>query len=197
MTLAGTGGCGKTRLAVEVAKGLVESYRDGVWSVDLAPILEASQIVPAIASALGSRGPDAPRTVAAVVDFLRERETLLLLDNCEHLLNECADIALCVLSGCPEVQILATSREPLGVPGEHAQRVAPLSVSEHGAAVRLFIDRAAAASGEQLLDGDDVMVAVTELCRRLDGLPLAIELAAARTGGMPVGEILSALDRQP
>lgn len=204
LTLTGAGGIGKTRLALEVAGALVDGHADGVWLVDLAPLADGALVPQAVASALGVRElPGRPLT-EALADALRAREILLLLDNCEHLLPACAPLADRLLRACPRLRILATGREALGIAGETAWRVPSLALPESPAvasleqlrryeAVRLFVDRARAALPCFALTERNGP-AVAEVCRRLDGMPLAIELAAARVALLAVDQIAARLD---
>jgi len=189
-TLVGAGGCGKTRLAIEAASGLVPDYPDGVWLVELAPLTDSSRVADQIASVLDL--PQMPRQTAldVVVNACRSRRMLLLLDNCEHVLAACASVARTLVAGCPDVQLLATSREVLGVAGETIWRVPSLSSPE---AVSLFIERAvAAAPGFELSDAN--AATVQRICARLDRIPLALELAAARVRTLGVAEVAARLD---
>ena len=189
VTLTGPGGAGKTSLAVEASRAAAGSYRDGVWFAPLAGVTDPGRVAPAIADAvgIGDRGPQAPdRLVGA---WLGERNALLVLDNCEHLIDTCADLVERLLGfASPGAAILATSREALGVPGEVQLPVPPMPEAE---AVALFADRAGAIDpGFQLEACHDV---VGRICRQLDGMPLAIELAAARVKLLPVNEIAERL----
>ncbi|WP_433306143.1 BTAD domain-containing putative transcriptional regulator [Actinoplanes sp. CA-030573] len=177
LTLTGPPGVGKTRLAIEVAAG----FPDGAWLVELAPLTDPGAVAGAVASALGIR--------VDLVTHLRERRALLVLDNCEHLLPEVAVLAGRLLAACPRLHVLATSREPLGIGGETSWPVRPLAGAE---AVRLFEDRAAQVRPSFAVTPGSGP-AVAELCRRLDGLPLAIELAAARVRAFPVAHIAAEL----
>jgi predicted ATPase/DNA-binding SARP family transcriptional activator len=190
VTLTGPGGCGKTRLAIEAASGRLRKFPDGVWLVDLAPIAEQSLVPDAVAQALGIqlRAGQPPATALAVQ--LAARSLLLVLDNCEHLIDSCARVALQLVRSCPDVTVLATSREPLHVPGELAWRVPSLSLPEPSEdlteeelvrceAGRLFCERAAE-SAPGFEPGGENTRAIAEICIRLDGMPLALELAAAR-----------------
>jgi predicted ATPase/class 3 adenylate cyclase len=194
VTLIGAGGAGKTRLAVEVAARAIEAFPDGVFFVDLAPISEPSMVVPRVIATLGlvmDRLEDdmSSAGLAVLVDHLGSRRTLLVMDNCEHLIGEVAGLCTAMVAGCRRVAILATSREPLGVLGEVAWRVPSLSLPPAGDlaadvltasdAVALFSDRARTADPDFRLGPDNAEV-VVEICRRLDGIPLALELAAAR-----------------
>ncbi len=190
VTLLGPGGIGKTRLATEFALGVAPKWGDGVWMVDLAAIPAGEPIADAVAETLGiAAGDDSP--LDGVVDFLRGRGALLLLDNCEHVLVSRRELARAVLADCPATGLLATSRERLGVAGEHTLAVTPLPLTED--CVDLFVDRAHRRDSTLRLDGDDRTVALA-ICRRLDGMPLAIELAAARANVLTPAEILASLD---
>jgi predicted ATPase/class 3 adenylate cyclase/DNA-binding CsgD family transcriptional regulator len=190
VTLTGAGGSGKTRLAVEVANQLAGEYTEGVCYVDLAPITDPNVVQVAIARALGL--PDQPgrSTIDTVLRFVRDRQMLVVLDNCEHLLDACAELIVAVLGGAPGLTLLATSREPIGVPGEATWRVPSLSVADE--AIELFTDRARLAQTGFTVT-DDSAATVAEICARLDGMPLAIELAAARVRALSVAEILDSL----
>ena len=211
VTLTGTGGTGKTRLALQAAAGLVDRYRDGVWLTELAPIRDPALVPQGIAAALGVREQPRGTPADAVVDYLRGKELLLVLDNCEHVVDEAAGLVERLLASCPSLTIVATSREALGIPGESIFQVPSLGVPEQrrsadgeeapastaddaetSDAVRLFVDRAqAAAPGFALTDANAPVV--SEICRRLDGIPLAIELAAARVTILSPEEILQRL----
>ncbi|HEV2310727.1 MAG TPA: adenylate/guanylate cyclase domain-containing protein [Acidimicrobiia bacterium] len=202
VTIVGVGGVGKTRLALEVAGELPAEFRDGAWLCELAAAGDAEAMVDSVAAAL--RVIDRPATTRrqSLVDFLTTREALVILDNCEHLLDEVATLITDVLARAPGVRILATSREPLGVAGEQvwALRSLPIPTSADDAlvttdAVRLFVERAQAGRAGFALD-DGNAAAVAEICRRLDGIPLAIELAAARAFVMQPGEIAEHLDER-
>jgi predicted ATPase/class 3 adenylate cyclase/DNA-binding CsgD family transcriptional regulator len=190
VTLTGAGGMGKTRLAIQVAAQMTGAFRDGVWYVDLAPITDPRLVAVTAARALGL--PDQPgrTTTDTVVSFIGDRHMLMLLDNCEHLLDATAALTTALLGACSGVTILATSREPIGVPGEATWRVSPLSLADE--AIELFTDRARHARPDVTLNGDPAAV-VTEICRRLDGMPLALELAAARVRALSLQEILDSL----
>ncbi|ORB88463.1 Putative HTH-type transcriptional regulator [Mycobacterium persicum] len=190
VTLTGAGGAGKTRLAVQVGSQLANGFPEGLWYVDLAPINNPEVAPVTVARTLGL--PDQPgrSTMDLLVRFLGERKALLLLDNCEHLLDACGTMVVALLAACPRLTILATSREPLGVPGELSWRVPSLSVT--GEAVELFTDRARHARPEFGVD-DDNLALVEEICRRLDGMPLAIELAAARIRALSLQQIVDGL----
>jgi predicted ATPase/class 3 adenylate cyclase/DNA-binding CsgD family transcriptional regulator len=190
VTLTGAGGVGKTRLAVEVANQLAAEYADGVWYVDLAPITDPDLVPITVARALGL--PDQPgrSTMETVLRFAHDRQLLVVLDNCEHLLDACAELVVALLSGVPGLTLLATSREPIGVTGEATWRVPSLSVADE--AIELFADRARLAQPDFSVT-DDNAATVAEICARLDGMPLAIELAAARVRALSLAEILDGL----
>jgi predicted ATPase/class 3 adenylate cyclase len=191
LTLTGAGGVGKTRLAVEVASRASQQYRDGIWYVDLAPITDPALVPLAAARALAL--PDLPgrSTTDTVTRHISDRRTLLVVDNCEHLLDASAALIGAVLSCCPNVSVLATSREPIAVNGEQVWRVPSLSLDDD--AIALFTERARRACSEFAFAAGDV-IAVTEICRRLDGVPLAIELAASRARALSLEEIIDSLD---
>jgi class 3 adenylate cyclase len=200
LTLTGSGGTGKTRVSLQVAADLLEGGGDGVWLVELAPLADPGLVPQAVATALGIREEPGKPLSQSLVDFLKPKRLLLLLDNCEHLLSACAELAELILRSCPGVQILATSREGLNIPGETTYRLPSLtlpdprqptptaeSLSQYEA-VRLFIDRATAAVPSFAVTNQNAP-AVAQLCVRLDGIPLAIELAAARVKAMSVEQI--------
>ncbi len=191
LTLTGTGGIGKTRLAVEVAESLRARYPDGVWLVDLAPLAEPGLVVHAVAGTLGVRAETEVSVDGALLEFLRGRRLLLVVDNCEHLIEACARLIEALLRACPDVTILATSRESLHISGETTWRVATLPEPE---AVRLFAERAQATSGLDITESNSPGVA--RVCHQVDGIPLAIELAAARTGVLSVDQIAARLDNR-
>jgi predicted ATPase len=204
VTLTGTGGCGKTRLALEVARRSLDHYSDGVWLVELAPLSDPSLVVPTVLGALGKPEVGGEAPIATLVSFLKSRELLVVLDNCEHLVEASARLCETVLRVCPKVRILATSREMLGLAGEVAWRIPSLPVpAAEGpysvqalaayAAIALFVERARAVRSDfRLSDGNAATLA--EIVRRLDGIPLAIELAATRVRALSVEEILQRLD---
>jgi predicted ATPase/class 3 adenylate cyclase/DNA-binding CsgD family transcriptional regulator len=190
VTLTGAGGSGKTRLAVQVAMQLAAGYADGVWYVDLAPITDPDMAPIASARALGL--PDQPgrSTMETLLRFVRDRRMLMVLDNCEHLLDASAALVLALLGGSPGLTVLATSREAIGVTGEATWRVPSLSLADE--AVELFADRARLTQTGFTVTDDNAAV-ITEICQRLDGMPLAIELAAARVRALSLAEILESL----
>jgi non-specific serine/threonine protein kinase len=204
VTVTGAGGVGKTRLALEVALALQSEFAHGAWLVDLAALADPERVPHAVATALGLREQPGRPVDGALLDFLRPKHLLLLLDNCEHLLPAVAALADRMLRQCPDVRILATSREGLGVGGESLQVLRPLDLPPAGLtvapeeagrfeAVRLFAERARGVRPGFRVDARNAE-AVVEICRRLDGIPLAIELAAARMGAMAAQEIAVRLD---
>ncbi len=190
VTVSGAGGAGKTRLAIQLAAQLTGEFGDGVWYVDLAPITDPDVVPIAVARALGL--PDQPgrSTIDTLLQFVRDRQMLVVLDNCEHLLDASADLVVALLSAAPGLTLLATSREAIGVAGEVSWRVPSLSLADE--AIELFTDRARHARPDFTLT-DDNAATVGEICARLDGVPLAIELAAARVRALSLAEILDSL----
>jgi predicted ATPase/DNA-binding NarL/FixJ family response regulator len=203
LTLTGAGGVGKTRLALRVALTLADSYPDGVCLVELASLSDSARIPQAIAAALVVPEQPERSLLDTLLDALRLKEMALLLDNCEHLLPACADIAATLLRACPTVRILATSREPLGIPGETIWRVPPLSVPaatevvsptslRQYEATQLFVERARASLPDFAPTARTAPL-ISAICQQLDGIPLAIELAAARIRHLSVGQLASRL----
>ena len=212
VTLVGVGGTGKTRLEVQAAIEGLDRYRDGAWLVELAPVADPELVVGEIGRALGVQQQPGQQPIETIVDHLRSKELLLILDNCEHLIGAAADATDRLLGSCPTLRILASSREPLGVEGETVFAVPslalppapggrdvaagadPAEADEAGRseAVRLFVDRATATLPTFVLDRSNVR-AVVEICRRLDGIPLALELAAARINVLSADEIARGL----
>jgi predicted ATPase/DNA-binding CsgD family transcriptional regulator len=197
LTLTGAGGSGKTRLALEVARSLVGAYPDGVWLVELAPLSEGALVPKEVAGALGVPERRAQPLDDTLAEVLKDRELLLLVDNCEHLLEATARLVDRLLDSCPHLSVLATSREAICVEGETVWLVPPLSVPEDGSSseelegyesVRLFVERARGRDSSFSLDVRNAR-AVTGICGRLGGIPLAIELAAARVGTLSLDEI--------
>ena len=200
VTLTGVGGVGKTRLALAVAASLAPGFADGCWLVELSPVTDGDEVPRTVAAAL--RAPTT--TVDALAGYLADRRVVLVLDNCEHVLDAVADVVDAIQSAAPDVHVVVTSREPLGIDGEQVRRVASLAtpdadasveVAGASAAVRLFAERAVAHESRFVLDERNV-AAVVEICRHLDGIPLAIELAAARVRGMAPAEIARRLDER-
>ena len=190
VTLTGAGGVGKTRLAIQVAAQLAGEFADGAWYVDLAPITDPELVAVTVARALGL--PDQPgrSTMDTLLRFVRDRQMLVVLDNCEHLLDASAELVVALLSAAPGLTFLATSREAIGVAGEVSWRVPSLSLADE--AIELFTDRARHARPDFAVN-DDNAATVGEICARLDGVPLAIELAAARVRALSLAEILESL----
>jgi predicted ATPase len=196
VTLIGPGGVGKTRLAVETAAALREEHRDGAWLVEFASVTEPDGVAPAVAGALGAAaagliGPPSPdSTVELIVRYLAGRSLLVVFDNCEHMIDQAAALAETLAGTVPGLRLIATSREPLGVPGEVLVPVGPLALP---AAVELFVDRARAVRPGFTADGRTRPV-INDICRRLDGLPLAVELAAARLRSLTLATLAERLD---
>ena len=205
VTLSGPGGCGKTRLSLQVAADVVGEFTDGVWFVELAPVTEPDQVAAEVANALLLQPGPMQSSLDTLRAYLKERNLLIVLDNCEHVVQASAELTNILLRECPRVSLLATSREPLGVPGEVVWRVPSLSnpsaeevsgsaesLLDFGA-LRLFMERATQARPDFSIAGSAAPT-VAEICRRLDGIPLAIELAAARVRHLPPAGILAALE---
>jgi len=190
VTLTGAGGVGKTRLAIQLAEQLADEFGDGAWYVDLAPITDPDLVPITAARAFGL--PDQPgrSTMETLTRFVADRQMLVVLDNCEHLLDASAALVMELLAACPRFTLLATSREPIGVAGEVSWRLPSLSLADE--AIELFTDRARHARTDFAF-ADDNTAAVGEICARLDGVPLAIELAAARVRALSLPEILDSL----
>jgi class 3 adenylate cyclase len=204
VTLTGSGGTGKTRLSLQVAADLLDAFRDGAWLVELAPLSEPNLVPQTAATALGVREEPGRAIAQTLIDYLRDKTLLLVLDNCEHVLDAAAQLTHAVLTGDSGVRILASSREALGIAGEQTYRVPSLSVPDPNqrpsleslsqyVAVRLLIDRALLSQPAFTVTNNNAP-AVAQICFRLDGIPLAIELAAARVKAMPVEKIAERLD---
>jgi predicted ATPase len=205
VTLTGVAGVGKTRLALRVAARVRGAFPDGVWLVELAALTDATLLAHTLATVLGIHAQPGRRTAPhMLVDYLADKQLLLVLDNCEHLLDAYAKLACDLLAAAAGLRILATSRHTLGTAGEHLLEVPPLSVPVagqpttprvvgRGEAVRLFAERAALARPGFVVNTGN-SATIVRICRRLDGIPLAIELAALRVRAMPVSEILLGLD---
>lgn len=190
VTLTGAGGVGKTRLGVQVADEMDDDFGDGVWYVDLAPITDPEVVPVAVTRALGLPDQAGRSTMDTLTRIIAGRHMLIVLDNCEHLIDACASLTVALLGSCPSVTILATSREPLRVAGEVAWGVPSLSMTDD--AITLFADRARHVRPDFTV-AEDNSALVTEICRRLDGIPLAIELAAARVRALSLTQILDSL----
>ena len=209
LTIAGPGGSGKTRLAIEAAAGILHRYPDGVWFADLGSVTDPNVVPRSIAAALGIRereGADPLDTIAAALATSRRHQrSLLVLDNCEHLVERCATTVATLLRASPYLTFLCTSREPLHVTGEAIWRLSPLPLPEPGRsgaaafrqsdAVRLFLDRASL-TDPRFEPDEAIAPEVVQLCQRLDGIPLALELAAARVGLMPFDQMLRHLEQR-
>jgi predicted ATPase len=205
VTLTGAGGCGKTRLGLQVAAGLLDGSGDGVWLAELAAVSDQDAVPAAISQALRLTGQPRRPALEALLDALALQDVLIVVDNCEHLIGGCAKTADAILRRCPRVHLLATSREPLGIGGETIYRVPSLSLpgpDDSGSpapgssdAVALFADRARA-NGVALAVDEQAGPPAVSVCRRLDGMPLAIELAAARLRSMSLAELADRLDQR-
>ncbi len=200
LTLIGPGGTGKTRLSLQLAADQLSAFKDGVWLVELAPLSDPAFIVSAIASVLGLHEVPGIPLMSIVIDYLRAKELLLILDNCEHLVEASAHTANQLLQACPQLKIIASSREALGIHGETVYRVPSLSLPDPSSrslmdyeSTRLFIDRAAKAEPRFCLT-DHNASSIAQICQRLDGIPLAIELAAARVKLFTPEQIAERLD---
>ncbi|HET9341454.1 MAG TPA: adenylate/guanylate cyclase domain-containing protein [Candidatus Eremiobacteraceae bacterium] len=206
VTLIGAGGVGKTRLATQLAAEVLDQFSDGVWVADLAPITEPDLVPVVVAKALGISASQLRIVDESVTDALRHKQMLLVLDNCEHLLESAAGLADAIHRHCAKMCIVATSRQPLGVGGEKVVRLSSLAVPEKASelntgdalefgAVALFVDRASLVDESFRLADDNVPI-VCDICRRLDGIPLAIELAAARVKVMSIPNLASRLNER-
>lgn len=204
VTLTGPGGTGKTRLALSAAGELVDAFPDGIWLIELAPLADPTLIAQTMATVLGARAEGNVNPLTIVQDALRDQQALLVIDNCEHVVDQAADIAQRLLQALPLLHLLTTSREALGAEGEIVHRVASLTtpagelhstvaVVAASEAGRLFVERARAVVPDFVL-GEGNADAVAQICRRLDGIPLAIELAAARMKMLSAGELAGRLD---
>ena len=204
VTLTGSGGAGKSRLSLQVAADMLDQFPNGIWLVELAPLTEPDLIPQTILSATGVQTQQGYTTLESLIDFLREKTSLLVLDNCEHLIEACARLVDTLLNAAPNLKILASSREALGVKGEQAWRVPSLSAPDIKHAppfeqllqyesVRLFMERALLVQPHFAVTNEN-SPAVAKICHRLDGIPLAIELAAARLRTLSVEQIAARLD---
>ncbi len=205
VTLVGPGGVGKTRLALEAGTKISDRFPDGVWLTELAPVGDPKLVAAIVAESLSAVLPAKAETLQALIAALKAKNLLLILDNCEHVIEDAARVAEALMRGCPWLRILASSRERLAIPGETVINVQPLAVPEGVAgsaqaasgfpAVRLFVERAGSVTGGfAITDGN--VEAISAICRRLDGLPLAIELAVARLKVMSLDRLLRGLDER-
>ncbi len=203
LTLTGAGGCGKTRLAAQAGADTLERFDDGIWWLELAPLADGDALAQTLAQTVGVRPLPGQTSLQAAIAHLERARALVVLDNCEHLLDECAHVAEALLRGCHQLEVLATSRAPLGVPGETVWRVPSLSLPgeirtepvealAQSDAVRLFIERATQVRPNFTVDGESAP-AIAQICHDLDGIPLAIELAAARVRVLGVDQIAAGL----
>ncbi len=190
LTLVGAGGVGKTRLAHELVRTRSASYADGSWLVEVSELADAALLPGAVAAAIGLRDLNTRNLTDTLATYLERKQLLLALDNCEHLIDGCAELAAHLLRRCPRLQVLATSREPLSIPGEITSLVQPLDLP---LATRLFLERAAAANHDLALT-EQSAPAIERICVAVDGIPLALELAAARTRMLSVHQIAQRLD---
>jgi predicted ATPase/class 3 adenylate cyclase len=206
LTVTGSGGCGKTRLTLQVAAELLEENEDGAWLVELGPITDPDLVPRTVANALQVREERGRPILQSVVEFLKNRQLLLLIDNCEHLLDACARVADEIIRHCPRVRVLASSREGLGISGESSYRVPSLGLPDANKlggweaisdceAVRLFVARASQIQTGFRASEDNAQL-LAGICRRLDGIPLAIELAAARVRSLSLEELNQRLDQR-
>lgn len=209
LTLTGMGGTGKTRLSLQAAAEVLDNYPDGVWLVEFATIDDAALVPETVAAALNLRQEADRPLLSTLTQFLRDRNVLLILDNCEHVVAACARLAETLLRACPKLHILASSREPMSIAGETAWPVPPLSLPDHWReivaspdaierlgefeAVRLFIERATLARPAFQISNDNIHL-IAQICWRLDGIALAIELAAARIRVLTLEQIVERLD---
>src|SRR6516225_5417121 len=200
VTVTGPGGSGKTRLAGEVARAVAGRFADGAWLVELAPVRDEAQVAAVVAAKLGVREQPGLPPAEAVARVLARQQLLLVLDNCEHVLGAAAELCAGLLAACDDVRVLATSREPLQIAGEARYRLGPLTlpapdqIGDGGSeAVALFTDRARCADPRFALD-EQAAAGVARLVSRLDGMPLAIELAAAQVEALGVTQLLDRLD---
>ena len=206
LTLTGAGGIGKTRLALQIAGGALDRYPHGVWFVELASLVDPGLVPQVVAGTLGLQNTGGASYASILILHLLDRHILVILDNCEHVLDSCAQLVLTLLQRCPKVAFLATSRERLGVPGEITYRVPSLTALgpemvvnyqdlEQTDSIRLFVERAAANLPGFRLTRETLPIAA-RICHRLDGIPLAVELAAARISTLSIAQIADFLDDQ-
>jgi len=192
LTLSGAGGCGKTRLGLQAAVECLQLYSGGTWFVDLAPVSDPNQVVSAMTAAAGLREQPGRSLLETAIEYFQPREVLLVLDNCEHVVEACAWMVESLTRRAPALTVLATSREPLGVAGEKVWRVPPL---DEASAVQLFEQRARQRANAFAVTPENAST-VRAICTRLDYIPLAIELAAPRVALIPPDQILERLDQR-
>src|SRR5579872_923323 len=206
LTISGAGGIGKTRLALQAAADLIDSFADGVWFADLAPVADAELVTSVVAKVVGMTQAEGSSIDEAIPQWLKRKQLLLVLDNCEHVIDAAAAIAAAILGAASQVQIVATSRQMLGIPGEVLYRLPSLAVPETTlgltaqrasdfGAIALFVDRATASDVRFVLNSDNAPI-IAEICRRLDGIPLAIELAAARVKVLSIPNLAQRLNER-
>jgi predicted ATPase/class 3 adenylate cyclase/Flp pilus assembly protein TadD len=206
LTLTGSGGCGKTRLSMEIAFQQIERLPDGVWFIELAPLSSAALVARSVAQVLKINDRPGKNVTDTLAEEIGMGRMLLILDNCEHVLRACSELCDCLLEACPNLKVLASSREPLGVRGEMTYRVPSLSIPDprrvttpedllQCESVALFLDRVRMLNSDFSLT-PEVVAPIAQICHRLDGIPLALELAAARTRSLPVAEIATRLDNR-
>ena len=209
VTLTGSGGCGKTRLSLQVGADLSDEFSDGVWLIELAPLSDSALVTQAVTSTLGVREQPGRSLLETLLDYLQSKQLLLIFDNCEHVLSACAQLTDNLLKRCPKLKILANSREALGIAGESNYPIFPLPLPEvrpqssgktnnwsalaQCESVRLFVERATAVLPTFAITSQNAL-AIAQICQRLDGIPLAIELAAARVKALSVEQITARLD---
>lgn len=204
LTLTGSGGCGKTRLSLQVAADVLEDYSDGVWLIELAPLTDPALVPQKVAQTLGIPEEAGQTIQQTLIESLKSKHLLLLLDNCEHLITACAQLTAALLRSCPQVKALATSREALGIAGEQTYRISSLSAPDPAQiptpqslsqyeAVQLFLERALLVKSDFAITNQNAP-ALAQVCYHLDGIPLALELAAARVRSLSIEDINSKLD---
>ena len=202
VTLTGSGGVGKTRLSIQAAADLLAEYPIGIWLVELAPLTDPALVPQAVCAVMGVKPDGDTSALDALANYLRNKKLLLVLDNCEHLVDACSELCASLLRSCPDLHILASSREALGIDGEHAYRVPSLSlpnsksilnIIQESEAVTLFVERAASVQPEFALTETNAPF-IAQICQRLDGIALAIELAASRVKMFKVEQIAARLD---
>lgn len=204
LSLTGAGGTGKTRLAVQLAAELIDEFENGIWIIEFSPVTDPDLVVKEISTVLNLKEDPGTDGLSALRDFLKDKSILLIFDNCEHLLNRCAQVSETLLSFCTKLKIISTSRESFNILGETIYRIPPLSMPDNikkqsfeslsgYESVKLFADRAISVNPDFTLTNENIY-AVAELCKKLDGIPLAIELASKRVNVLPVEKILERLD---